>query len=619
MNFSLRDSSVLYLVPPTSSTNAVTARDVSFDPAPSDFASTNVQDVVDELASRPMEIDRLGLVFGRQDIPNNSDGYGHLCNPGPASLTIYSPNGPNQPQLMNMTNSIVVVNNVSDDATCNVDEATLVVNSAIVQGVDLRRSVMLATKIQNMGPEFPGSLLVGSFVDANLIRAPGSLIFFADSQSGNLVDIDGEYCGYIGNGKVAVTVNDEQFYISEFKEWFLQTLPPGQSTYCVHYDPSDGRLSYDIFPPASVQDKQSLAPGSQYGFTQHSTNAIENVGYRNAPNYQVTSAAIINNATLLGQDIFQNASGGTIQSSIVLGMKLTMAPNAEIRNSLIAANSFSNTSALGIINCIVMAPKLDGLVTAGVPSVPLQDSVVISPGTMTFSSNSPAAPSVSNTLSICTNNTVMGAKNLILCRSTSLTQVHQNNIDGGHIIIANLERPYTIGSANAFRRNIILLTDSATLPEPTIDNAFVSNAIHFLHPALTAQTFVSPSTSEANRIRNVLFNTGTGQMAPVQRTAGGFGLGPTQWNFKATATLVGVTRRASISIPTELRDPGILPFITVTCTAENPTGNQNTLYTAGYLGVISGTNMVFFAYEQPVGGALNHAQTNVTINILLSY
>lgn len=63
MNFSQRDSSVLYLVPPTLNTNGVTARDVSIDPIPG-VPSDNVQDALEVVAARPSYAQWLPTVLG---------------------------------------------------------------------------------------------------------------------------------------------------------------------------------------------------------------------------------------------------------------------------------------------------------------------------------------------------------------------------------------------------------------------------------------------------------------------------------------------------------------------------------------------------------------------------
>ena len=626
MNFSLRDSSVLYLVPPTSSANALTARDVSFDPAPSDFVSSNVQDVVDELASRPMRIDRLGLAFGLQDIPNISDGYGHLCNPGPASLTIYSPNGTDVPQAMNMANSTVIVNNVSDDSGCTVDETLLIANGAIIQGVDLRRAVLLVNKVQNMGNEFAGSLVAGSFVDFNLHRAPGSVIMAADSQSGTLVDVDGKFCGYIGNGRQPVTVNDEQFYISQFNDFYLQTLANAPQTYTLQYDPGSGRVTYDV-PIAPVpQLKQALAPGSTYGFVNHVGNTVEITGRNSMPLYQVTNAAVIHRATVVGSNIFTNASGGSYQSTTTIGSDLTIAPAADISNSVIIANQFSNTTVQGINNCIIVAPKAGGITAPPASNVPLTNSVVLCPNNVTFTASSGGGPVVSNTLAVCTGNVALGSQNVIIARNASLLDAQQQNVNGGHIIIANLPtaNPYTIGLAAQARANILLLVEDASpLPVPTQDSSLVSNVRNAFISLSPNQMLSVFNNTEADLIRPVMFNTDTKRMAPMLRSPIGGGMAPLQYNFKVVAQASAGTRLAVLSIPFELRGAALIGKVGVTCSTTNPggTANTNTVFTAQYMGIL-GTNMRFQAYEQAVGltpAPLTHATQDVVIDVVLSY
>lgn len=50
---SFREERALYLVPPSVTSNAIEARDVSFDPIPPAITSTNVQDAIEELANAP--------------------------------------------------------------------------------------------------------------------------------------------------------------------------------------------------------------------------------------------------------------------------------------------------------------------------------------------------------------------------------------------------------------------------------------------------------------------------------------------------------------------------------------------------------------------------------------
>jgi hypothetical protein len=624
MNFS-GPCSLLYLAPPqsTSPANVVEAIDVSFDPGPSGVVSTNVQDAIDELASRPMEVDRLGLCFGKQDIPNNTDAYGHLSKPGLASLTIYSPSGPGTPQKMNLVNSTVIVNNTSDDAGCTVDETLLIANGALIQGVDLTRCVAIINKVPAMGNDFRGSVLLGCMVDSDLQRAPGGIFVLSDSNSGNIVTFDGKFAGYIGNGSVPVTVRDHQWYISGYNDFYLQTLSNASAPYVVFYDPSSGRTTYDIPPPASVSQKQSLAIGATYGFVSNVSNSVENVGYRNLQNFQVSNPALINNAVCVGQNLFSNlvtGGGASYKSCVTLGTSLSLSPNATLSNSFLVANGLSSAAAMGVSNCIVLAPKLNSITVGGAPANPLENSIAICPQNLTFIADTAFSAAKSNTLTISTGNCVMGSRNLIISRNPTNMDANQTNINGGHVFLSNLETPYAIGIANPFKRNILLLTDDITLPVPVRDDSLVCNSKAFyisLVPAIALDTF---TTIEGSQIRPLLFNTNNKKVVPPTRTIGGYGMGPLTYNYKLTATLaLGGIRQATLTVPNELRDPTLLPTITVNCSTQNPggVGNTGVLFTAQYMGIVS-NNMRFNAYEQAIGGPLAHASVDTIIDVTLS-
>lgn len=598
--------------PSSQPSTPVSADQVSYDNSGSGLPATDVQQAIDVL-SMPMQPAQLGLAYGIQDEVSNSDAYGKLSLPGQYSLTVYSAIGSNVPQQAQLTSSLLVQNDTADDSSTLLDKSCITVNSGTIAGCDLTQATMFSTLIQSLGSEFSKSALYGNFLDVRLTRGPSTLVVATNSDASQTVDVDGEQAGYIGNCTRSVTVKDRQFYISEFDDFFIQTLANSTTSKCVFYDETSGRLSYGDAPTGTpVASKTSLVDGKQYGFTSFGSNRVENVGYNNAPNYQVSNAAIINRAVILGQNLFSNASGGgSMQSCFLMGNDITASPTASFINSFIAANNLSNTNFPGTSGCVVIAPRLSGLTSLSAGSNALSNSVIISPDIVTFSA--PSGSTQSEDIAITTGQLEVGQKNLILSRTNASVSMTQNT-GNGHILLYNADTPFAIGLATQASNNIMLFTGSPTLT-PTADKEFLCNTT-------SARWTLQPNIffgSVAGDTVPLMFNKATSRVAPIDRSLGGFGLAPTTYNYQVACTLSGGECRGFLTIPTEYQSLAWVNKMSVIATARNPTGVVTTFYSAGVTSIASNTTIKINAYEQTNGGPQASCAVDIIVDVILAF
>lgn len=591
----------------------VSASDVTYDNSSSGLPATNVQQAIDAVA-QPMQPTQLGLAYGVQDDINNSDAYGKNSMPGQFSLSVYSAIGSGVPQQSNLTSSLIVQNDTADDSTTTLDKSIVCVNSGIISGSDLTQATMFSTLIQSLGAAFSKSALFGNFLDVALSNGTSSIVIATNSDASETVTIDAKQGAYIGNCTKTLTVKDRQFYVSSFDDFYVQTLANQPTSKCVYYDETSGRVTYgDVPVPASTPQKASLVPGTQYGFTSTGPNNVENVGYNNAPNYQVTNSTIINRTVLLGQNLFSNASNtGSMQSCFFMGHNITASPTASFLNSFIAANQLSNTNFPGTTGCVVIAPRASALTSLSGAQNNLSNSVIISPNIVTFSGSAQAINS--EDLVIATGPVTVGQRNLILCRTNGSVDMQQTN-GNGHILIYNNDLPFTYGVANTFSNNIIMMTQGAGLISPANNNEFLCNTTR-IRWSLNTNPF---NGHTAGTLTPIMFDKTSTAMGPYARSSSGFGYAPLVYNIQVQCDVSGGECRGFVTIPTEYQSATWVAKMTIVATARNPSGSSATLFTAGVTSITSNTTIKINVYQQPVSGTFGHASVSVLTDVLLSW
>lgn len=594
-------------------TGPVSASDVSYDNSSSGIPASNVQQAIDAVA-QPMQPAQLGLAFGSQDDASNSDGYGRNCLPGQYSLTVYSAIGSGVQQQASIISSTLIQNDTADDTSTKLDKSNIIVNSGSIAGADLSQATMISTYIQSLGAEFAKSVTFGNFLDIQMSRGPSTIVIAANSDASETVLVDAKQGCYIGNCTRTLTLKDRQFYISSFDDFYIQTLANEITSKCVYYDENSGRMTFGDAPTPSVTpQKASLAAGTQFGFTATGSNYVENVGYNNAPNYQVSNAAIINRTILLGQNLFPNATNtGSMQSCFFMGHNITASPTASFINSFIAANQLSSTNFPGTSGCVVIAPRASALTSLSGAQNNLSNSVIISPDIVTFSGTAQAINS--EDLVISTGAVTVGQRNLLLCRTNGTVDMQQTT-GNGHILLYNSDLPFTFGVANAFSNNIMLMTQGAALLSPANNNEFLCNSTR-ARWSLNTNPF---SSQTAGSLTPLMFDKNTSTIAPYARSTSGFGYAPLVYNIQTQCDVSGGECRGTVTIPTEYQSATWVAKMTIVLTPRNPGALSTTLYTAGVTSITGNNTIRINVYQQAVGGALAHATVSVLTDVLLSW
>ena len=484
MNFTTQGSPVLYLVPPTSTANAIEARDVSFDPAPSGLSSTNVQDVIDELAATtfsPMQPTTLGLAYGRQDIGDAYSGYGYesLASGGVASLSVFNRNVDNDPQLAPLSYTCIVQNNSYDDTDTDLRAATVMINDSRIKAAKMLDCTGVISRLEANTIDLSGACVVGDMRNMNTSQAVSSIILKSTYDNPEAVAFNTNTlgCVYIGNQRAPLTIDDGHFVTGEYQRFFMRYLNNGSTPWAVYYDTATGELTWNATSPTAL--KRSLTAGISYGYGSSATHS-EICGEGTLDLHETVGPALLSDVSALGH---QNLAGlnpaVALTNTMILGSRLVAnALTSSIASTFIATNQANLTTTTGMSSNVIIMPRPNAINTGGVAA--LSGLIAISTSTLTLPSG--AGTARSNGVVISRSPVQMGLQaNLIINSSSSSITLPQlnNNTDGGNMI-------FMAGTSNtnydlpAPRTGCIIFT-SNTGPNlyPVRDKMFVCTATSY--------------------------------------------------------------------------------------------------------------------------------------------